>query len=361
MRKKFVFFYALILTTLLLLTLFLANKMDKKKENGTNTKVENLNIYNEKNNVGSIKLGSKKVNALKDKVKIKISSTGEIKTLTISEYIKGVLPAEMPPEYDIEALKAQAVIARTYLYKKSSGGAHKDADICDNYAHCQAWYSLDNLFNIWKRSKGYTEDECKKYFAKVEEAVDSTENIVVTYKNKYINAYFHACSGGKTEDVSAIWGRQKIAYLKSVESPGEEQYKNYTSKVKLTIDELETKLNKDSEQKCRIDKEDENVVKILSYSNSGRVDKVEIGGEIYKAETLRTKLGLRSTNFTVEIKDGKVIFNVKGNGHGVGMSQVGANYYASQGYSYIDIITHYYTGVDVVKLYVEGETNEDKI
>lgn len=351
--KKFVFFYACIAGVLVTVSIFYANKLDKNKiEEAQKEEIEQ---------VETIQLKQMKVKEIKDVIKIKISSTGEIKELKTSDYIKGVLPAEMPPEYHLEALKAQAIVARTYLYKKMQSGAHNDADICDNYAHCQAWYSLDRLYSIWKRSKGYTEEECNKYFAKVSEAVDSTKNIVVTYGGKYINAYFHACSGGKTEDVSAIWGKQKIAYLKSVESKGEEDYKNYTSKVKLNISELQTKLNKDSSIKCSIDIGDEEIVEILSYTDSGRVDKVRIGGVVYKAENLRTLLGLRSTNFTVNKEGEKVIFNVKGNGHGVGMSQVGANYYATQGYTFEKIITHYYTGVDVTKIYVEGETNENEM
>ncbi len=351
--KKFVFFYAFILAIVLIFSICIIDNLDKtKKEKSQLKELESITIYNEKNNKELNKL---KVKKIKDKVKLKIASTGEIKELSINEYIKGVLPAEMPPEYDIEALKAQAVVARTYLYKKMQGGAHNDADICDAASHCQAWYSLDRLYDIWKRSKGYTEDECDMYFAKVSEAVDSTENIAVTYNNKYINAYFHACSGGKTEDVSAIWGKQEIPYLKSVESKGEEGYKNYTSKVKLTVSSLQTKLNKSSTTKCSINKDEDKIVEILSYTDSGRVNKVKIGGGIYKAEELRTLLGLRSTNFTVNKEGDKVVFNVKGNGHGVGMSQVGADYYAKQGYSFIEIIKHYYTGVDVTKIYVEGE------
>ena len=300
-------------------------------------------------------------NKIKDKIKIKITSTGEVREIEVNEYLKGVLPAEMPPEYDIEALKAQAVVARTYLYQKMGTNAHDDADICDNYAHCQAYYNTEQILKIWERSKGWNLEERERHLKKVSTAVEETNNIVVTYKGKYIKAYFHACSGGKTENVSNIWGKQKIAYLVSVESLGEENYKNYTSKVKLNISELQTKLNKDATMKCSIQNTGGDIVEILNYTDTGRVDKVKIGGIIYTAEKLRTLLGLRSTNFKVEYDEGNVIFNVTGNGHGVGMSQVGANYYALEGYSYDQIITHYYTGVDVTYIYREDETNENKI
>jgi len=164
-----VFFYCLFTVILLVVTLIYSLKLDKaiKEEKKKDTVKSEINVIDK-----YIKL-----NKIKDTVKLKISSTGEIKELKVSEYLKGVLPAEMPPEYDLEALKAQAIVARTYLYQKMDAGGHKDADICDSASHCQAYYSLDNLFNIWKRSKGYTEDECNSYFAKVSEAVESTENI----------------------------------------------------------------------------------------------------------------------------------------------------------------------------------------
>lgn len=335
MNKRFVFFYAVICVVLLVSSIYVAKYLDKVYEKEENVKqnkeeINKITKYIEDNNI-------------KDVIRVKITSTGEIKELTVNEYLKGVLPSEMPPEYDMEALKAQAVVARTYLYQKVAAGGHQDADICDSAAHCQAYYSTDRILQIWEKSKGWDETTRKIHAKKVAEAVESTENIAVTYKGEYIRAYFHACSGGKTEDVSNIWGKQNIPYLKSVESLGEENYKNYTSKVKLSVSELQEKLNKDSSLKCSIDVDRGDIVKVLSYTDTGRVDKVEIGGVIYTAEKLRTLLGLRSTNFEVKYENKEVTFNVTGNGHGVGMSQVGANYYASQGYTFDEIITHYYT------------------
>lgn len=353
MRKRFVFFYAIVSVVLVVTGVFLAIKMDKinKKSKEEIDKTNELNAitkYLKENNV-------------KDIIKVKITSTGEIKEMKVSDYLKGVLPSEMPPGYDIEALKAQAVVARTYLYDKMSSKAHKDADICDSPAHCQAFYDIEQIKYIWENKRGFDTSTREEYLKKVNEAVDSTQNIVVTYNDKYIKAYFHACSGGKTEDVHNIWGKQDIKYLKSVESLGEEEYANYTSKVSLTVAQLEAKLNKDAAIPCSIETKKEGIVEILSYTDTGRVDKVKIGGVIYTAEKLRQTLGLKSTNFTVEYIDNKVVFNVTGYGHGVGMSQVGANYYANQGYTYDKIIKHYYTGVDVTYLYKEEKTNEDKI
>ena len=352
MNKRFVFFYAFFCICLFAIATYFAVFLDKVKD-------KQRDIQNNKEQIAKI---TKYItdNKIKDTIKIKITDTGEIKEITVSNYLKGVLPSEMPPEYNMEALKAQAVVARTYLYQKLVAGGHNDADICDNYAHCQAYYSTEQILKIWERSKGWDEPTRKLHAQKVSEAVDSTENIVATYNGEYIKAYFHACSGGMTENVSNIWGKQKIPYLISVESLGEESYRNYISTVKITISELQKKLNNNASIKCNINVDGGDIIKILNYTNTGRVDKVQIGGVIYTAEKLRIILGLRSTNFKVEYENGEVIFSVKGNGHGVGMSQVGANYYANQGYTFDEIIMHYYTGVDVTYINKEEKTNEIK-
>ena len=352
MNKRFVFFYAFICLILLSYSVYVASSLDKaqvedKKQKQNKQEIDIITKYIKDNNI-------------KDFIKVKITSTGEIKEVTINDYLKGVLPSEMPPEYEIEALKAQAVVARTYLYQKIASGGHGDSDICDNAAHCQAYYNTERILQIWEKSKGWDKETRDIHAEKVARAVKETENIVVTYNDKYIRAYFHACSGGKTENVSNIWGKQNIPYLVSVESLGEQDYKNYSSQVKVSVSQLQEKLNDDQSIKCKINLDRGDIVKILSYTDTGRVDKVEIGGVVYTAEKLRTLLGLRSTNFNVEYENGEVIFSVIGNGHGVGMSQVGANYYANQGYTFDKIITHYYTGVDITYINREEKTNEIK-
>ena len=351
MNKRFVFFYAVFSAFLILTLIYITKQWDKNKDELSK---EN-NIKEEINN--TIKYIND--NRIKDKIKVKITSTNEVIEMSVSDYLKGVVPSEMPPDYNKEALKAQAVVARTYLFNKMNTKAHADADICDSPNHCQAFYTKDKLFQIWGTSKGWNEKKKNTYFKKISEAVDSTDNIVVTYNNKYIKAYFHACSAGKTENVYNIWGKQNIPYLKSVESIEDKDYKNYTSKKTYTISELQEKLNKENSIKCSIDENGGDIAHILSLTDTGRVDKVKIGGVIYKAEELRNILGLRSTNFNITYNENKVIFNVKGNGHGVGMSQVGANYYASIGYTYDKIITHYYTGVDITYVNKGGKTNEN--
>ena len=307
---------------------------DRQSEN-IKEKIDEIKKYDEKNKVP------------KD-IRLKITKTGEVVVLDIDEYLKGVVPSEMPPSYDIEALKAQAVVARTYTYEKMKRKGHKDCDVCDNYACCQAYYNKEKILEIWKE-RGFDEKTRNNYWNKVEEAVNSTNNVVITYKGEYIKAYFHANSGGKTEASTEIWGKENLPYLVPVESLGEENHKYYKSEVKLTISELEEKLNKGSDRKCSIDVNKEDSIEILGHTVSGRVSNVKIGNNIYEATSLRTSLGLKSTNFTIERDENIVVFKVTGYGHGLGLSQTGSNYYASKGWTFDKIIEHYYTGVDITK------------
>lgn len=337
MSRKFVIYYTVfcvVILFILIFSMFVIKKWeDEDKEKNIENEIEKVKEYEIKNKVPK-------------EIKIKISKTNEIVTMDIDEYLKGVVPSEMPPSYDIEALKAQAVVARTYTFEKMSRNAHKGFDICDNYACCQAYYNKEKIIEIWT-GRGFDENLRKEYWAKVEEAVDSTNNIVITYKGEYIKAYFHANSGGKTESSTEIWGKQKIDYLVPVESLGEENHSQYKSEVSFTYDDLKEKLNKGSELRCDIN--DFNEIKVIDYTVSGRVRNIMIGNVKYEGTELRTLLGLKSTNFEVEEKDNKVVFKVTGYGHGLGMSQTGSNYYAGQGYAYDEIIKHYYTGVDITR------------
>lgn len=340
MNKRYVIYYAffcvLIVISLIISMLVIKNWEDKDKQNE--------NIQNQIDKVKKYQIENK----VPKEIKVKITKTGEIVKMDIDDYLKGVVPSEMPPSYDIEALKAQAVVARTYTFEKMQAASHKDSDICDNYACCQAYYNKEKIMEIWT-GRGFDKDLRNTYWSKVEEAVNSTNNIVITYKGKYIKAYFHANSGGKTESSTEIWGKQSIPYLVPVESLGEEEHQYYKTEVKFTIDELEQQLNKGSDKKCSIDINKKDNIKILSYTVSGRVKNIQIGNNIYEATELRTKLGLKSTNFSVETVDNNVVFKVKGYGHGLGMSQTGSNYYAKNGFTYDQIIKHYYTGVDITK------------
>lgn len=283
-------------------------------------------------------------------IRVKYHDTGEVVAMDINDYLRGVVPAEMSPSYNIEALKAQALVARTYTYNKMENFAEgNDADICDNYAHCQAFYPKDKLFEIW-RNKGYDEKTINEYWYKVNLAVVFTQNEVITYNGELIKAFFHASSPYKTEDISQIWGGESVPYLVSVENQEKEDYENRTSTVKLNFDEFLNSLKDSGEISSNISIEDAKKCDICERTTSDRVKNIKIGNELVSSEKLRTIFGLKSTDFTIEKNDEEIIFNVIGYGHGVGMSQVGAWTYADQGMDYKDIIKHYYKGVEIVKL-----------
>lgn len=280
-------------------------------------------------------------------IRVRISKTGEIVAMDINDYLRGVVPSEMPPSYNIEALKAQAVVARTYTYRKMmSHGEGDDADMCDNHTHCQAFYDKDTLFSIW-RKRGFSEELIKEYWNKINEAVVSTQDQVITYNGGYIKAFFHASSPYKTENIDQIWGGEKLPYLVSVENKEKEDYANRTSQVTVSFSDFVTKIKEKYGKEVTIDECKSTCIN--EYTTSGRVKNIKVGEQVISAENLRTMFALKSTDFTININDENITFNVTGYGHGVGMSQVGADTYASEGYSYIDIIKHYYTGVEISK------------
>ena len=277
-------------------------------------------------------------------IEVKLTKTNEVIAMDVNDYLRGVVPAEMPPSFELEALKAQAIIARTYLYHKISQGSHVDADICDSYNHCQAFYKSEKIEEIW-RNKGYSEKTIKEYREKVNKAVSETTNIVAKYNGQCIKAFFHANSGGVTENSKEIWGGEDIPYLVCVKSLGEENHPYYQTKLSIEKEEF----NKKIKENYNIDARGKDI-EIVDYTLSGRVKNLKIGNEIIKATSIRTLLSLKSTNFYIDKTDNNYTFNVKGYGHGLGMSQTGANYYAKEGKKAEEIIKHYYSGVSVEKI-----------
>ena len=273
------------------------------------------------------------------------SKTEEVEELPIDEYLYGVVSSEMPASYDIEALKAQAIVARTYtIYQIThSKGKHSDADICDNFACCQAWLSKEDRLSKW------SEDERETNWQKIVNAVDSTQGKVITYNGEVIDAFFHSNSGGVTEIASNVWGGQNFPYLKSVETVGEDEYSQYNSEVEITKEELINKI-KEKHKEIEINYNEEDSIKVLEYTESGRVKTIKLGNIQIAGTELRILLGLKSTNFSFEIRNNSVIFFVKGYGHGVGMSQTGADSLAKKGSNYEEIIKHFYSDVDIVNL-----------
>ena len=278
-------------------------------------------------------------------IKLFHSGSGQIEELPIDEYLYGVVSSEMPANYEAEALKAQAIVARTYtIYQiMNNSGKHPGADICDNSSCCQAWISKDERLSKW------APEEAESNWNKIVDAVNSTSGKIITYQNKPINAFFHSNSGGKTESSLNIWGGIDYPYLKSVETAGEEGYTQYSSEAKFTKEELLNKL-KEKYEDCEIDYSQENCIQILEYTTSGRVKTIKFGNKEIAGTEARTILGLRSTNFTFTISGDEIIFSVIGYGHGVGMSQTGADALAKSGSNCEEIIKHFYTGVEIIEV-----------
>lgn len=267
--------------------------------------------------------------------------TGEVEQVNIDEYLCNVVSAEMPADYEIEALKAQAMVARTYTIYKILNKKHENADICDDSTCCQAWVSKDDRFARWEEGKR------ESNWQKICDAVNTTKGKIVTYNNVPINAFFHSNSGGVTEIPVNVWGGTGYPYLQSVETSGEDAYTQYSSEVILTQEELLNKL-KEKYSDISIDFSNDDDIKVLEYTEGNRVKTIKFGNHEVSGVEVRSLLGLRSANFEVIKQDGDSIkFSVKGYGHGVGMSQTGADSLAKQGKNADEIVKHFYKDIEI--------------
>ena len=278
-------------------------------------------------------------------IKLLHQENGQVEELNIDEYLYGVVSSEMPANYEIEALKAQAVVARTYTIYQiiHNSGKHENADICDDFNCCQAWISKDERMAKWSA------EEAESNWNKILEAVNSTSGKIITYGGEPINAFFHANSGGVTESSLNIWGGIDYPYLKSVETAGEEGYTQYSSEVSYSKEDLLNKI-KEKYAECEIDFSQENCIQIIEYTTSGRVKTIKFGNVEIAGTEARTIFGLKSTNFTFAIEGDNIKFSVTGYGHGVGMSQTGADALAKTGTNCEEIIKHFYTGVEIIEV-----------
>lgn len=290
------------------------------------------------NNVVSSNYDYKEYNT----IKLLHTKDDKIEEIPIDQYLYGVVSAEMPASFEQEALKAQAVVARTYtIYKiEHSGNKHGEADICDDSNCCQAWISKENRFARWEES------ERESNWNKIVNAVEETKGQVVTYDGQVINAFFHSNSGGKTETTLNVWGGNGYPYLQAVETAGENAYTQYQSEVTLSKDEFIKKM-KEKYEDFKINFTEEDCIKVLEYTDSNRVKNIKIGNKELSGVEVRTLMGLKSANFNIQIENDEIKFEVIGYGHGVGMSQTGADSMAKEGKKYDEIIKHFYTGVKV--------------
>lgn len=256
-------------------------------------------------------------------------STEETK-LDLEEYIIGVVAGEMPASFADEALKAQAIAARSYaLFKINTSTANYDlvTDITN-----QVYITQDKMREKWQENYDY-------YYNKVATAVKETENLVMEYNGEVISAYYFAMSNGATEDVSLVFGETKD-YLVSVDSSWDENVKNFAVTTSFSKQDFCTKLSIDC---SNID------ITNIDRSSTGRVNSITINKQQFPGTTFRFLLGLRSTDFTITIND-TVEITTRGYGHGVGMSQYGANEMAKNGANYQEILNHYYKDIDIVKI-----------
>lgn len=265
----------------------------------------------------------------------------EQSTMDLEEYVLGVVLAEMPAEFEAEALKAQAVVARTFAWKAfTTGGKHADHTICTNAACCQGYISEGNYLSYYG-----TPEEVEK----VKQAVQATTGTVITYGGDLIEATYFSSSGGYTEDAAAVWGND-YPYLTAKESP-EEDLEGEESKA-FSSAYLESTLH------TQLEGNPEDWFHDWEFTNGGGVASVGIGNRTFSGTELRKALNLRSTLFSVTIENDVVFFHTKGYGHRVGMSQYGADAMALEGKTYEEILQYYYTGIELKKI---TELEEDAL
>lgn len=261
---------------------------------------------------------------------------GEVQTLTLDDYLTGVVLAEMPPSFELEALAAQAVAARTLACRRLSSPKHDSAALCAKPSCCQAYISEEAA-----REK-YGED-WSKWEAKVRAAVEETDGLAIRYQGELIEAVYFSSAGGATEKAAAVWGGD-VPYLQSVESPDAEE--RFTEETRIPIEEFRTAILQETPD-AQLEGGPAGWFGAAYRTEGGGVERIKIGGVDYSGVSIRKLFSLRSTNFTVVVEGNDIIFVTRGNGHRVGMSQYGAQAMALEGAGFREILSHYYQGVEI--------------
>ena len=278
--------------------------------------------------------------SLDDGIRFTALSDGSALETDMAGWLPGVVAGEMPASFEPEALRAQAIAARTYILSRAASGsaAHPDAAVCDDPACCKAHLTDAELRANW--GENYAAN-----MAKIRAAVEDTDGLCLVYEGEPIEAVFHSSSAGMTEDSGALWGVRP--YLVSVMSPETAQdVPGYVTSVLVPEDEFAGKI---LSERPEASLEGGSAFWLGGIKNdaSGRVESVEIGGAEFTGQELRELFGLRSTAFTLDRTDEGFLFTVTGYGHGVGMSQYGANVMAGDGAGYEEILAHYYPGTEL--------------
>lgn len=316
-------------------------KNNNSKNNISNTKIDNGEENNLRKDV--LKKG------IESKVKIYLTKEKRVIELDLEDYIVGVVSAEMPANFGEEALKAQAVAARTYTVahvKSIFGGGcnlNDKADLCDS-VHCQAYINKEKRLASWSKA------EREKLYNKVEKAVRDTKGEVISYKDELVmTPFYFATSSGKTENAEEVFSIAS-PYLKSVKSPGEEIAPKFKKEFSfLTSDFIKALRSKYPNIKVNNNNLKDNIT-ILERSEAGSVKKIKVGNTVTTGKVVRSIMGLTSANFTIKLEGNNIKFNCKGYGHGVGMSQWGASIMAKEGKNYKYILNHYYKDTGISKL-----------
>ncbi len=270
------------------------------------------------------------------------TESGEYKECGFEEYLVGVLAAEMPAEYHIEALKAQAVAARSFIISRigETNPDHPKAVVCDAANHCKAYIGEVGAKEKWKKTKA---DE---YWQKLEQAVENTSGEYMVCGNEVVEAFFFARSNGKTENSEDVWGEER-AYLKSVDSEGDKTHPEFESVAEFETEDARRRLNRLNSQismgTAPLD------IGEITRTAGGNIATIRIDGISFSGKDIRQAFGLKSADFFASNDGNMVKFRVFGYGHGVGMSQFGANYMAENGENYTEILTHYYSNIQIVK------------
>jgi len=266
-------------------------------------------------------------------IKVFDNNNMSVTEMPFEEYVWRVAAVEMPVSFHDDAIMAQMVAARTYAIRKIIAKSHgNDADVCTDYNHCTAFLTQGDEKHRFGNKQKYYCDQLRNLALR-------TKDQILTYEGKPILAVFHATSSGITEKSSDVWKTQ-LPYLINVDSSADIYVKGFNSTNFFTEDELKKALNISSEP----------IFSIISHTSAGSVKRIKVNNQEYTGEEIRKILKLKSSNFSIKKDGATYIFNVKGYGHGVGLSQTGANEYANKGLNYKEILMKYYPGTVIEKL-----------
>ena len=306
------------------------NDVNETTKNVNNGQIVNNNVEKsvntEHSNIDNVSFNSTTKSSVSEITVYR--SNGSVINLNMTDYLIGVVSSEMPASFNLEALKAQSVLARTYALKAKQTGKKLTDTV-----NTQSYIDIDQMKNKWGNS-------FNTYYNKIKNAVENTNGEYLSYNGNYIEALYHSTNNGKTESSLDVFGNY-YPYLISVSSEYDKNASSYLRTINMPLDTISNKLG--------LSLNNDSVISILSYTDGGNIKEININGNNFSGKKVRELLGLRSADFDISISDNNANITTRGYGHGVGMSQYGANGMANAGYSYKDILSHYYPGTTLTK------------